>query len=296
MVNMQDRVPYPPSPNTRKPKFTLPPGSWDCHFHAYGPPHIFPYADDRPWTPCAAPIEHYFGVADVLGFERGVVVQSSIMGNVDTRVTLDAIEKSDGRLRGMVRSNPEYAPADIKKLHAAGVRGMRVNMVKSLDGKFDDKYLNRIISLAQTKSWSIALHLDPEALLEAAEFISKMPLPTVIENHVKLDARLGVDQPALSTLIDLAKEPHIWIKTASAYKMIWRGATYDQVVPVARAVAAAAPDRVIWGSDWPHSGAYRPGIMPNDADLVDWLMDFVPDDEARRKMLVDNPNRLYNFD
>ena len=295
-MKSNDRVPFPPDPNPRKPKFRIPPGAWDCHFHAYGPPHLYPYSEDRHHTPCAAPIEHYFGVAGVLGFERGCIVQSKIMGDEDVRVTLDAIAKSDGRLKGLVRSYPEYDAADIKRLHAAGIRGMRVNMVKSLDGQYDEKYLNRIVSLASTKNWVIALHVDTESIFQIADVVRKMPMPTIIENYVKMDARLGVDQPVLRALVDLAKEPNVWIKTASAYKMIWRGATYEQVVPVARAVAAAAPDRTIWGSDWPHSGAYRPGIMPNDADLVDWLLDFVPDEKARHKMLVDNPKRLFDFD
>ena len=295
-MNPKDRVFFPPDPNPRKPKFEIPPGAWDCHFHAYGPPHLYPYSESRHHTPCAAPIEHYFGIAEVLGFERGVIVQSEIMGDKNIQVTLDAIAKSDGRLRGMVRSYPEYELSDIKKLHAAGIRGMRVNMVKSLGGKFDQKYFEKIVALADSKSWVVALHLDPDSMLQTADIIAKMSLPTIIENYIKLDARKGLDQPALRAMIDLAKEPHVWLKTASAYKMIWRGATYEQVIPIGRAVAEAAPDRLIWGSDWPHSGATRPGVMPNDADLVDWLMDFVPDEEARRKMLVDNPKRLFDFD
>ena len=292
----KNRTPYPPDPNPRKPKFKVPAGAWDCHFHAYGPPHLYPYSEDRHHTPCAAPIEHYFGVAGVLGIERGVIVQSKIMGDKDCRVSLDAIKKSDGRLRGMVRSFPQYEASDIRKLHRAGVRGMRINMVKSLEGKYDQKYLDRIIKLAAIKSWVIALHVDTKSIFQVADVVKKMPCPTIIENYVKMDATLGPDQPVMRALCDLAKEPHVWIKTASAYKMIWRGATYDQVVPIARKLAAVAPDRVIWGSDWPHSGAYQPGKMPNDGDLVDWLLDFVPDEVARHKMLVDNPKRLFDFD
>ena len=295
-MNSNDRVPFPPDPNPRKPTLKVPPGAWDCHFHAYGPPHLFPYSEDRFHTPCAAPIEHYFRVAEVLGFERGVIVQSKVMGDKDTRMTLDAIAKSDGRLRGMVRSYPEYEPADIKRLHAAGIRGMRVNFVKNLEGEFDEKYFNRIVALAESKSWVLALHLDPESIIELADVIRKVPLPTVIENYALMDARLGVDQPALRTLVDLAQEPHVWIKCASAYRMIWAGATYEEVVPVASRVAGCSPDRVFWGSDWPHSGVYEPGRMPNDGDLVDWLSDFVPDENARHKMLVDNPKRLFDFD
>jgi predicted TIM-barrel fold metal-dependent hydrolase len=295
-MQSRDRTPFPPDPNPRKPRMQVPPGAWDTHFHAYGPPQIYPYSEGRHHTPCAAPIEHYFGVAGVLGFERGVCVQSKIMGDEDIRVTLDAVQKSDGRLRAMVRSWPEYTPDDIRRLHAAGVRGMRFNLVKSLDGAYHKAYFDKVVSLAATKNWVIALHVDTESIHQVADVIRRMPLPTIIENYVKMDARLGVDQPTLRVLCDLAKEPHVWIKTASAYKMIWRGATYEQVVPIARAVAAAAPDRLIWGSDWPHSGAYQPGKMFNDGDLVDWLVDFVPDEAARHKMLVENPKRLFDFD
>ena len=111
--------------------------------------------------------------------------------------------------------------------------------------------------------------------------------------RIGLDARKGVDQPAMRTLVDLAQEPHVWLKTASAYRMMLKGATYEHMVPIGRAVHEAAPDRVIWGTDWPHSNAYTPGEMPNDGDLVDWLRDFVPDETRRRKLLLDNPKRLF---
>jgi predicted TIM-barrel fold metal-dependent hydrolase len=293
-MDLKLQVPFPPDPNPRKPKFKLPPGTWDTHFHAYGPPQVFPYADDRNFTPAAAPIEHYFKLAAFLGFERGVIAQSSVHGDDDLSVTLDAIKKSDGRLLGMVRANPDYDPDDIRRLHAAGIRAMRVTLAGNLHGKYDEKSFAKIVKLAAVKSWVVALHVDPKSILEIADVVRKMPVQTIVENYAQMDARKGVDQPALRMMVDLAKEPHVWIKNSSAYKMLYRGGTYEQVVPIARAVAAASPDRSIWGTDWPHSGAFEVGMVPNDGDIVNWLLDFVPDETARNKMLADNPKRLFD--
>ena len=295
-VDRKLRVNFPPTPNPRKPRLKVPPGAWDTHFHAYGPPQVFPYAEDRFFTPPAAPIEHYFKLAAFLGFERGVIAQSSVHGDRDLRVTLDAIEKSDGRLRGMIRASVDHDADDIRRLHAAGIRALRVTLAGHLPGgAFDEKFLEQVVRLAAVKSWVVALHVDPESIVRLADRIRRMPFPTIIENYALMDARQGVDQPALRTMIDLAREPHVWLKTASAYRMMFKGATYDQIVPIARAVAAASPDRIIWGSDWPHSDVFDVGRMPDDGDLVDWLADFVPDEAARRKMLVDNPKRLFDF-
>ena len=293
---MDNRIPFPPDPNPRKPRMHIPSGAWDTHFHAYGPPHLFPYAEERHLTPLAAPIEHYLAVAQVLGFERGVVVQSLVHGDVDTRVTQNAIAKSEGRLRGIVRSNPKYEPEDIRRLHATGIRGMRMTPILRLGGQFDQAYLDRIVGLAAVKSWVLLVHVDAASIIQLADVIRRIPGPVVIENYALVDGRLGVEQPAIKTLLDLAKEPNIWLKLASAYRMRRFGATYEQIVPVARAVAASSPDRVIFGTDWPHSIAFKPGEMPNDGDIVDMLLDFVPDETARHKLLVDNPKRLFDFD
>jgi 2-pyrone-4,6-dicarboxylate lactonase len=288
-------VDFPPDPNPRKPKLKVPPGAWDAHFHVIGPPQHFPYVAGLNYFSPAAPVEHYLAVARILGFERGVVVQPRIHGD-DPSVTLDAITKSDGRFRGMIRADPNLDGADIRKLHAAGVRGIRIILNRKLGGAYDEKGFNRVVSLAADARWVVALQLDPANLIGLAEIIGRMPTPTILDNYIKIDARLGPDQPAMRTLLDLAREPHIWLKTASAYRMVWRGATWDQVRPIARAVHAASPDRTIWGTDWPHPDCFEPGLMPNDGDLVDTLLDYAPDESVRRKLLVDNPKRLFDFD
>lgn len=288
------RVNFPPDPNPRKPRMKVPAGAWDTHFHVIGPPHVFPYAEARHYTPPAAPIEHYLMMAKAIGFERGVIVQPSVH-DLDYAITLDAVAKSEGRLRGMIRADPSLTTADLKNLHAKGVRGIRINLVGKLGGTFDEKNFNQVVSRAAEVNWVMALHVDPVSIVRFADVIRRMPTQTIVENYALMDARDGVDQPALKTLVDLAQESHVWIKTASAYRMIFKGATYEQVLPIARKVSACSPDRVIWGTDWPHSDVFEPGKMPNDGDLVDWLLDFVPEETARRKMLVDNPKRLFDF-
>jgi predicted TIM-barrel fold metal-dependent hydrolase len=171
---------------------------------------------------------------------------------------------------------------------------MRINLVQKFDGVFDRKTFDHIIALAAKARWVLALHMDPPSLLKIADEIRKMPVTTVIDNYAMIEAREGLDQPAVKILIDLAQEEHVWLKTASAYRMLFKGAIYEQMLPVACAVSAASPDRVIWGTDWPHSGVYALNKTPNDGDLVDWLAEIVPDETLRRKMLVDNPKRLFD--
>ena len=231
----------------------------------------------------------------MLGFERGVVVQPRVQG-LDPSVTLNAIAQSDGRLKGVVRADPRLDGSDIRKLHSAGIRGIRIELSKRQGGSYEEKTFSYLVSRAAEASWVVALHLDPESIVKLEDVIRRMPTQVILENYIKIDARLGLDQPALRVLLDLAKEHHVWIKAASAYRMVWRGATWDQIRPIARAVHAASPDRTIWGTDWPHPDCFVPGKMPNDGDLVDTLLDFVPDEEIRRKLLVDNPKRLFDFD
>jgi 2-pyrone-4,6-dicarboxylate lactonase len=288
------RINFPPDPNPRTPKLRMPPGAWDCHFHVVGPPHVYPYKPSHDHYYIPSPIEHYLGVAKVLGFERGCIVQPRVH-SLDTKVILDAIQKSDGRLRGMVCNDSNFDDGDLKALHAAGIRGMRVEL-RSGHGRYDEAAFKVAVARAAKMNWSLALHVDPDSVVQLADMIRKLPVTVIVENYCQVDARKGLDQPALHAMLDLAGEPHVWLKLASAYRMLRKGATYEQIVPIARAAHARAPDRSIWGTDWPHGSAFAPGLQPNDGDLVDMLLDFAPDETVRRKLLVDNPKRLFDFD
>lgn len=293
------RVNFPWDPNPRKPRFTPPPNSCDTHFHVWGPPNLFPYAESRRYTPPAAPIEHFWAMASVIGIERGLLLHASAHG-FDNAVTLDAVARSEGRLRAVLRATDRYDAAALKALHAQGVRGMRFNFIERLktsaeSGLFEGDLLQRVASQLAPLSWFIDLHIEPRLIIEKADVLRRLPVPVVIDHFGKVDLAEGVEQPAVRTLLDLLGEPNIWIKVSGGPARISVGGTLEQLTKLARALIARAPDRVIWGSDWPHSDVYEPGRMPNDGDLVNMVLDFAPDEATRRKILADNPARLVDF-
>ena len=288
------RVNFPPDPNPRKLRFAPPPGTCDTHFHIYGPPHLFPYVEERLYTPPAAPIEHWFLIAKAVGIERGILVQPNVHGFAPA-VTLDALARSDGRLRGMIRADPSLTAADVKALHGKGVRGIRFNFARHLGGKFDADRFRRIVGTVAPQGWPVDLHIDADLIEERAELIRWVPVPVVIDHFGRVDGRLGVDQPAFRVLLDLAGEGNVYVKISGADRLMARGSTYDNVVALARALIARAPDRIVWGTDWPHSNVFEPNRTPNDGDLMNMMLDFAPDEAVRHGILVDNPARLFGF-
>ncbi len=290
------RVNFPPDPNPRKPRLKAPPGSWDTHFHVWGPPHLFPYSEKRRYTPPAAPVEHYLAVARVIGLERGVIVQPSAHGT-DTRVTLDAIEKSSGRLRGMIRADATLTPVDVKRLHAAGVRGLRIALRHEHGNQFNATLFHQMVGLVSPLNWALDLQIDDDAIADLSALILKVPVPVIIDTFGDIDFdKGGLEQPAFKAMIALLETGRVWVKIHGANRFLARGVAYDDIVKMARAYLAVAPDRVIWGTDWPHSEIFEPGQMPNDGDLIDMLLDYAPDEALRKTILVDTPSALFDFD
>jgi predicted TIM-barrel fold metal-dependent hydrolase len=293
------RVNFPWDPNPRKPRFTPPRNSCDTHFHVWGPPNVFPYAESRRYTPPAAPIEHFWAMASVIGVERGLLLHASAHG-FDNAVTLDAVARSEGRLRAVLRATDRYDAATLKALHAQGVRGMRFNFIERLktsaeSGLFEGDLLQRVAAQLAPLSWFIDLHIEPRLIVEKANVLRRLPVPVVIDHFGKVNLAEGVEQPAVRALLDLLGEPNIWIKVSGGPARISVGGTLEQLTELARALIARAPDRVIWGSDWPHSDVYEPGRMPNDGDLMNMVLDFAPDEATRSKILAENPARLVDF-
>jgi 2-pyrone-4,6-dicarboxylate lactonase len=291
----------PPDPNTRKPSFSPPADSCDTHFHIFGPPEEFPFAPTRQYTPPAAPLEHYLNMTAVIGIDRGVVVQPSVHG-LDNSVTLDAIKKSGGRFRGVARIDDRTPASAIKKLHEGGIRGVRFNLLDRPRGNVALDVFDRSVEQIAEFGWSVDLHIDPKNLLEQERRIRALPTPVVIDHLARVDPADGLSQPAFQLLLHLLKNDRCWVKVSGADKLCksgvhsYQGLPYIDVVPFARAAIAAAPDRVIWGTDWPHSNNFAPGKTPNDGDLTDLLFEFAPDEKIRKKILVDNPARLYGFE
>jgi len=291
----QDAVPFPPDPNPHKPRLVAPAGSWDCHFHIYGPPQRFPYDENRGFTPPAAPIEHWQRISAAIGIERGVVVNPAIHG-LNPAVVLDAIARSDGRLRGVVRADPKLTQRDVERLHAGGIRGVRFPFAKELGREFNADLVHAVVPLMEATRWIAQFHVDDDALEHHADTIAAVPLPIVIDGFAGVVPKLGVDQPRLRAYLDLLRRPNVYAKLMCADREMHLGQRYDDVVTIARAIVAHAPDQVIWGTDWPHSYLFEANGVPNDGDLIDMLLDFAPDEAVRRKILADNPKRLWDFD
>jgi predicted TIM-barrel fold metal-dependent hydrolase len=288
---------FPPHPSPRKPAFELPPGTVDAHFHVFGPPELFPWSppEKRVYTPPAAPFAHYRMLAEHLGIDRGVVVQPMAHGH-DNSVTLDAIARSDGRFHGVAKVDDGFDEAALQKLHAGGIRGVRFNLIEESGGSVDLAMFERVIGRIARLGWSITFHLKPEELVEHADWLSKIEIPTIIDHYGRVPFRDGVRQQPFQVLLQLLREPHVWAKISCAERQSALGPPYDDAPPFAHALLAVAPDRLLWGTDWPHSQRFELGRQCDDGDLVDLVPRLLPDAAARRRVLVDNPARLFGFD
>ncbi len=298
----QYRVCLPPDPNPKRPSYVLPQGACDTHFHIYGPPDVFPYTAQRRYTPPAAPLEHCLMMQQAVGLGRGVVVQASSHG-LDNAALLDAIARSGGRFLGVAQIDDTVSTDEIDRLHEGGVRGARFTLVGTRRGNVEPAAFERCLERMARRGWSVDLHIDPEHLIAHEDIIRAIPMPVVVDHIARVDTRAGLDQPAMALLLDLLRDGKFWVKLSGADKISADpdaapriGLPYGDVVPYARTVIAAAPDRVMWGSDWPHSNIFVPGHVPSDGALLDLLAAFAPDEKLRNRILVDNPARLYGFD
>jgi len=292
---------YPPDPNTRKPRFTPPPNACDTHFHVFGPPEQFPFVSTHEYTPPAAPLEHYLKMAAVIGVERAVVVQPSVHG-LDNSATLNAIAHSQGRFRGVARIDDTTPKSELQRLHEGGIRGVRFNLLDRPRGNVTLDVFDRCVEHVAEFGWSVDLHIDTKNLLDQENRIRALPTAAVIDHIARIKPAAGLSQPAFQLLLELLKLKHVWVKVSGADKICntrvhsYYGLPFIEVIPFAQAVIAAASDRVIWGTDWPHSNNFAPGHTPNDGDLVDLLAAFAPDETTRKRILVDNPAALYGFE
>jgi 2-pyrone-4,6-dicarboxylate lactonase len=283
----------PPHPSPHAPTtFTPPPGACDAHCHIFGPAHRFPFATDRTYTPPDAGFEAFVALQDRLGLSRAVFVQASCHGT-DNSAMVDAIRRGAGRFAGVAMVDDSFTARDIGTLHDAGVRGTRFNFVAHLGGAPDLDEFWRVIDRVAPFGWHVVLHFDAVDLPRHAELLDRMPVPYVIDHMARVDAAAGLDQEPFQRLLALLGDERAWVKISGPERLTAGGAPpYDDVVPFARALIAAAPDRILWGTDWPHPNVRH---TPDDGDLVDLLTAFAPDEVTRHRILVTNPERLYDF-
>jgi 2-pyrone-4,6-dicarboxylate lactonase len=285
-----DWLAFHPAP--RRPQFAVPRGAVDAHCHVFGPGARFPYAPERRYTPCDAPKEKLFGLRDYLGFERNVIVQATCHG-ADNRALVDALRASEGRARAVATVTAEVTDAELRALDAAGVRGVRFNFVKRLVDTTPREVLQQIAGRVAPLGWHVVIYFEASELPELYGFFAALPTTVVVDHMGRPDVTRPVDGPEFELFLRLMREhPNIWSKVSCPDRLSKRGPPeYADVVPFARRVVETFPERVLWGTDWPHPNLKS--HMPDDGALVDFIGRIAPTAELQRRLLVDNPVRLY---
>ena len=279
-------------PSPTKPTFTPPAGAVDAHCHVFGPGDTFPYAPGRKYTPCDASKDQLWALRDFLGFSRNVIVQATCHG-ADNRALVDALEASGGAAKGVATVKRDVTDAELAALDAAGVRGVRFNFVKRLVDALPTDDLVTIANRVQPLGWHVVIYFEAQELPELYDFFAALPTTVVVDHMGRPDVGKPVDGPEFALFEKLLRDnDNIWTKVSCPERLSIAGPVdYGDVVPFGRRLVEAFPDRVLWGTDWPHPN--MKSHTPDDGKLVDFIPKIAPTAALQRKLLVDNPNRLY---
>jgi len=282
-----------------RPHFTLPAGAVDAHCHVFGPGASFPYAPERKYTPCDASKQQLFALRDHLGFARNVIVQATCHG-ADNRAMVDACIASRGTARGVATVRRSVTDGELRQMHEAGVRGTRFNFVRRLVDFTPKDELLEIAQRIAPLGWHVVVYFEAVDLPELWDFFAALPTTVVVDHMGRPDVRKPVDGPEFELFVRLLREHgNIWSKVSCPERLSRSGPpalngernAYRDVVPFARRIVETFPDRVLWGTDWPHPNLKD--HMPDDGLLVDFIPHIAPTAELQRRLLVDNPMRLY---
>ncbi len=279
-------------PNPSRPAFAPPQGSVDAHCHVFGPGHRFPFAAGRKYTPCDAPKEKLWELRDFLCFQRNVIIQATCHG-ADNRALVDALRNSGNRARGVAVVDSSVTSKQLESLHAAGVRGVRFNFVNRLADSQPQGEYREIAECIKSMGWHIEIYFEAQDLPELYDFFATLPTTVVVDHLGRPDVTKPIDGEAFELFMELMrKNENVWSKVSCPERLSASGPTdYDDVVPFARRVIEAFSDRVLWGTDWPHPNMRS--HMPDDGNLVDFIPKIATTTQLQKKLLVDNPMRLY---
>jgi 2-pyrone-4,6-dicarboxylate lactonase len=279
-------------PRPTVPSFRPTPGAVDAHCHVFGPGDVFPYAPDRKYTPCDGTKEDLFALRDFLGFSRNIIVQATCHG-ADNRALLDAIAHSGDRARGVATVKRDVSDAELERLHAGGVRGVRFNFVKRLVDRLPRDELVEVAARIAPLGWHIVIYFEAAELEELQDFCLALPAPLVVDHMGTPSIADGADGPLFDRFLAfVAAREDIWCKVTCPERLSAEGPpSYSDVIPFGRRVVEAFPDRVLWGTDWPHPNMRT--HTPDEGHLVDFIPRIAVTPEQQRKLLVDNPMRLY---
>ena len=274
-----------------RPKLRLPSGAADTHVHVFGPHRIFPFAENRPFTPADAPKEKLFALHAMLGIEHCVIVQSTCHG-FDNRVVADAIAAKNGDYCGVALVPPTVDDAELRRLDSQGFCGVRFNFMSHLGKAAGIEEAIALTPRLAKLGWHLQVHFEGSLIDELAPWLERSAVPVVIDHMGRVDASLGIEQPAFRRLLDLMADPRFRVKVSGPERISRKPPPWEDAIPFACKLVAEFGDRCFWGSDWPHPNL---AAIPDDGVLVDLLAEIAPSEKARKALLVDNPRHFYRF-
>jgi len=284
-----------PDPFITKPDFDLPLGTIDCHAHVFGPLDKYDYTENRSYTPPDAPVGAYLHVHSQLSISHGVLVQPSVYGTDNSLQTdtLNYLSKLGKDYKGIAVVDANISDEELDKLALSGHVGVRMNLLFKGGIEWDD--VCHLAERLAKRNWHLQFLIDIANFDGFADKIRQLPVPVVIDHMGHMDTSLGLDHPAFQDLLSLLEEGRVWVKLSGAYRTSTQACTpFSDVTPFAQALVNANTKQCVWGSDWPHPHFDK--AMPNTTDLLNELVQWVPDESLRKQILVDNPKRLYLFD
>ena len=285
-----DWLPFHPNPS--KPNFMVPPGAVDAHCHVFGPAAYFPFSPKRKYTPCDASKEQLFELRDFLGFERSVIVQATCHGNNNDALE-DALLNSNDKARGIASVGVDIDHATLRRLDQAGVRGVRFNFVKRLVDNTPKDIFKKISKMIAEYGWHIVVYVESQDLEEIVSFLKALPTTVVFDHMARPDVAKGTDSKEFNLLMRLMENEKFWCKTTCPERLtkISPEYNYSDVLPFMQKLVTNFPDRVLWGTDWPHPN--MKSHTPDDGALVDVIPLIAETEELRKKLLIENPMSLY---
>lgn len=279
--------------NPRKPRYIPPVGAVDAHCHIFGPEEVFPYAPERKYTPCTGSKEDLFALRDAMGFSRNVIVQASCHGR-DNAALVDGLRASNDRARGIAVVDDAISDEALAEMHEAGVRGVRFNFVRRLVDPKPREVYERIIDKIAPLGWHIIVYIEADDFAEQLPFLDNVPVTVVFDHMARPNIINGVDHPDFQRFVALLQNDKYWTKVSCPERLTRQGGNhenYSDVVPFMKTLVDAYPDRVLWGTDWPHPN--MKSHTPDDGQLVELIPLIADTADKQQKLLVDNPMRLY---
>jgi predicted TIM-barrel fold metal-dependent hydrolase len=280
----------------------VPRGACDCHVHVFSDPNKFPFARERIYTPPAASVDDLRALQAELGFERVVIVTPSVYG-LDNSCTLDGIRQLGDRARGVAVIDRSTPAGILDEMAAGGFTGARLNLetVGQADPDAIKRLIDGVAEKVRARQWHLQFNTRMSVIDALRDHLAGLGVPIVFDHFGRAQAALGTSQPGFAAMLDLVRAGHAYVKISAAYRSSQKAPDFPDVTPIAQAIVAANPDRVVWGTNWPHPGrgtsptAIAPPYPADDGRMLNLLARWVPDAAIRKKILVDNPARLYGF-